>query len=54
MSRNQDGRFVTLVTDQFSDGFAALLAPHVREVQRMSLEEIFVANVMRHREVRGS
>ena len=54
VSRNQDGRFVTLVTDQFSDGFAALLAPHVREVQRMSLEEIFVANVMRHREVRGS
>jgi hypothetical protein len=25
----------------------------VREVQRMSLEEIFVANVMHHREVRG-
>src|SRR4051812_3800021 len=54
VSRSDDGRFVTLVTDQFSDGFAALLGPHVREVQRMNLEEIFVANVMRHREVRGS
>jgi len=54
VSRNQDGQFVTLVTDRFSDGFAALLGPHVREVQRMTLEEIFVANVMRHREVRGS
>ena len=28
-------------------------AASVREVQRMSLEEIFVANVMHHREARG-
>ena len=54
VSRNVDGRFVTLVTDQFSAGFVALLGSNVREVQRMTLEEIFVANVMRHREVRGS
>ena len=31
----------------------AFLGSGVREVQRMSLEEIFVANVMHHRELRG-
>jgi ABC-2 type transport system ATP-binding protein len=54
VGRTVDGQFVTLTTNQFSDGFAALLGSNVREVQRMNLEEIFVANVMHHREVRGS
>jgi ABC-2 type transport system ATP-binding protein len=54
VGRVVDGQFVTLTTNQFSDGLATLLGPHVREVQRMNLEEIFVANVMHHREVRGS
>jgi len=54
VGRVTDGQFVTLVTNQYSDGLRALIGPHVREVQRMNLEEIFVANVMHHREVRGS
>jgi ABC-2 type transport system ATP-binding protein len=54
VGRTVDGQFVTLTTNQFSGVFAALLGSHVREVQRMNLEEIFVANVMHHREVRGS
>jgi len=49
-----DGQFVTLTTDRYCEGLRALIGPHVREVQRMNLEEIFVANVMHHREVRGS
>jgi len=52
--RVNDGQFVTLTTNQYSEGLRALIGPHVREVQRMNLEEIFVANVMYHREVRGS
>jgi len=48
-----DGQFATLTTHGFSDGMLALLGSAVREVQRMSLEEIFVANVMHHREARG-
>jgi ABC-2 type transport system ATP-binding protein len=54
VSRVTDGQFVTLLTNQYSEGLHALIGTHVREVQRMSLEEIFVANVMHHREVRGS
>jgi ABC-2 type transport system ATP-binding protein len=54
VGRVVDGQFVTLVTNQYSEGLRALIGPHVREVQRMNLEEIFVANVMHHREVRGS
>jgi ABC-2 type transport system ATP-binding protein len=54
VSRVTDGQFVTLLTNQYSEGLRALIGTHVREVQRMSLEEIFVANVMHHREVRGS
>jgi ABC-2 type transport system ATP-binding protein len=54
VSHSVDGQFVTLMTNQFSDSFVELLGPGVREVQRMNLEEIFVANVMHHREVRGS
>jgi ABC-2 type transport system ATP-binding protein len=49
-----DGQFVTLTTDHFSDETLARLGGTVREVHRMSLEEIFVANVMHHREARGS
>lgn len=48
-----DGQFHTITTNQFSEGLLALIGPHVRDVQRMSLEEIFVANVMHHREARG-
>ena len=53
VSRVTDGQFVTLITDRFYEGLLAPVATHVRDVQRMSLEEIFVANVMRHREARG-
>lgn len=53
VSRVTDGQFVTVITDRFYEGLLAPVASHVRDVQRMSLEEIFVANVMRHREARG-
>lgn len=53
VSRTVDGQFVTLTTNRFSEAFAASLGPNVREVQRMNLEEIFVANVMHHREARA-
>ena len=54
VGRVNDGQFITLTTNQYSEGLRALIGPHIREVQRMNLEEIFVANVMHHREVRGS
>jgi len=54
VSRVQDGQFVTLTTNQYSPDLISFLGAGVREVQRMSLEEIFVANVMHHRELRGS
>ena len=53
VSRVSDGQFVTLTTDRFSPDTLARLGGLVREVHRMSLEEIFVANVMHHREARG-
>jgi ABC-2 type transport system ATP-binding protein len=53
VNRVVDGQFVTLTTNRFSPDLLAFLGPAVREVQRMSLEEIFVANVMHHRELRG-
>jgi ABC-2 type transport system ATP-binding protein len=53
VSRVVDGLFVTLTTNRFSDDLLARLGATVREVHRMSLEEIFVANVMHHREARG-
>ena len=53
MSRVVDGQFVTITTNRFSEDLLAYLGNSVREVQRMSLEEIFVANVMHHREQRG-
>jgi ABC-2 type transport system ATP-binding protein len=51
--REGDGHFVTLTTNQFSEGLVALIGPYVTSVQRMNLEEIFVANVVHHREARG-
>ena len=53
ISRVVDGQFVTLTTNHFSQDLIAFLGSNVREVHRMSLEEIFVANVMHHREARG-
>jgi ABC-2 type transport system ATP-binding protein len=53
VSRVDDGQFVTLTTNHYSEDLRAYLGTGVREVQRMSLEEIFVANVMHHRELRG-
>ena len=53
VSRVVDGQFVTLTTNRFSQDLLAFLGNSVRQVQRMSLEEIFVANVMHHRELRG-
>ena len=53
VGRVTDGRFVTLTTNRFSEGLQKLIGPHVIQVQRMNLEEIFVANVMHHREARG-
>jgi ABC-2 type transport system ATP-binding protein len=54
VARVNDGQFITLTTNQYSEGLRSLIGTHVRDVQRMNLEEIFVANVMHHREVRGS
>jgi ABC-2 type transport system ATP-binding protein len=47
-----DGLFRTLTTNRFDELQLALLGSAVLGVQRMSLEEIFVANVMHHREAR--
>ena len=53
VNRVVDGQFVTLTTNRFTDDLVARLGGTVREVHRMSLEEIFVATVMHHREARG-
>lgn len=53
VGRVVDGHFVTLTTNDFSTALIARLGPAVREVHRMSLEEIFVASVLHHREVAG-
>jgi len=53
VGRVNDGQFITLTTNQYSEGLRALIGSHVRDVQRMNLEEIFVANVLFNREVRG-
>ncbi len=52
VKREGDGQFVTLTTNHYSEALKALIGPGVRDVQRMSLEEIFVANVFHHREAR--
>ena len=49
----RDGGLVTLTVDGFGDDFLARLGTPVQHVQRMSLEEIFVATVMHSREARG-
>lgn len=49
----RDGGLVTLTVDGFGDDFLARLGTPVQTVQRMSLEEIFVATVMHSREARG-
>lgn len=51
--READGRFATLTTNRFSDGLLQRLPGTVQAVQRMSLEEIFVATVMHNRQLRG-
>jgi ABC-2 type transport system ATP-binding protein len=53
VSRAADGQFVTLTTNVFGEDTLARLGATVRKVHRMSLEEIFVANVMHHREALG-
>jgi ABC-2 type transport system ATP-binding protein len=53
VGRASDGQFHTLTTNDFSEEQISRLGGLVRNVQRMSLEEIFVANVMHHREARG-
>jgi ABC-2 type transport system ATP-binding protein len=53
VGHSRDGQFVTLTTNHFSDAQISRLGGSVRDVQRMNLEEIFVANVMHHREARG-
>lgn len=50
----RDGSLATLTVDGFSDDWLARLAAPVQAVQRMSLEEIFVATVMHSREGRPS
>jgi len=52
VSRIDDGQFTTLTTNGFTDDLPARIGAEVQTVQRMSLEEIFVANVMHHRETR--
>jgi ABC-2 type transport system ATP-binding protein len=52
VGRASDGHFHTLTTNQFSELQIARLGSAVRHVHRMNLEEIFVANVMHHRESR--
>jgi ABC-2 type transport system ATP-binding protein len=53
VKREVDGHFVTLTTNRYSEGLHNLIGPHVTQVQRMNLEEIFVANVVHYREARG-
>jgi ABC-2 type transport system ATP-binding protein len=47
-----DGRFHTITTNDFSKDWCGPLGEHVIQVQRMSLEEIFVATVMAKRKAR--
>ena len=53
VGRSGEGQFVTLTINRYSEELLAPFGAHVRDVQRMNLEEIFVANVMYHREARG-
>lgn len=51
VSSERDGGLVTLTVDGFDDALLAQLDAPVEAVQRMSLEEIFVATVMHSREI---
>ncbi|HET6395548.1 MAG TPA: ABC transporter ATP-binding protein [Pseudoxanthomonas sp.] len=53
VAHSGEGRFHTLTTHRFSELQLFHLGAAMVNVQRMSLEEIFVANVMHHREARG-
>lgn len=53
VAHSGEGRFHTLTTNRFTELQLVHLGAAVVNVQRMSLEEIFVANVMHHREARG-
>lgn len=53
VAESGEGRFRTLTTNRFDEAQLAQLGDAARGVQRMSLEEIFVANVMHHREARN-
>lgn len=53
----QDGRLVAVTTSAYDPALAAACEPAgiaVRDVQRMTLEEIFVATVMHHRRERAA
>jgi len=52
VASERDGGLVTLTVDGFSEALLARLDAPVEAVQRMSLEEIFVATVMHSREAR--
>jgi ABC-2 type transport system ATP-binding protein len=52
VGRQSDGHFHVLTTNEFSGTHLATLGGLVRNVHRMTLEEIFVAIVMHHRETR--
>lgn len=52
VGRSSDGHFHVLTTNQFGEVHLSRLGGLVRNVHRMSLEEIFVAIVMHHRETR--
>nr|WP_255719338.1 ABC transporter ATP-binding protein [Pelomonas sp. P8] len=49
---DRDGALATVTVDDFSDDLLARLGASVQAVQRMSLEEIFVATVMHSRQAR--
>jgi ABC-2 type transport system ATP-binding protein len=57
VAQTREGRLATLTTNHFQPAQVAAVEQaggHVHEVQRMSLEEIFVASVMRNREEQSS
>jgi ABC-2 type transport system ATP-binding protein len=51
VGRSSDGHFHVLTTNHFTDEHISSLGGLVRNVHRMTLEEIFVAIVMHHREM---
>lgn len=53
VASERDGGLVTLTVDGFSEALLAQLGAPVEAVQRLSLEEIFVATVMHSREIQA-